>query len=73
VFVVESGQASFQLGDDTMVVRGGQLVVGPANVPHGFTNSGTEPLRLTAIHGAADFDTDWLAEPDPQWASKPER
>jgi mannose-6-phosphate isomerase-like protein (cupin superfamily) len=56
-----------------MVVRGGQIVVGPANVPHGFTNAGTEPLRLTAIHGAADFDTEWLAEPDPQWASKPER
>jgi mannose-6-phosphate isomerase-like protein (cupin superfamily) len=53
VFVVESGEARFQLGDDTMVVRGGQLVVGPANVPHGFTNTGTGELRLTAIHGAA--------------------
>ena len=73
VFVVESGQASFQLGDDTMVVRGGQIVVGPANVPHGFTNTGTGQLRLTAIHGAAAFDTQWLSEPDPMWASKPER
>ena len=33
VFVVESGQARFQLGNDTMVVRGGQIVVGPANIP----------------------------------------
>jgi quercetin dioxygenase-like cupin family protein len=33
VFVVESGEATFQLGDDTMVVRGGEVVVGPANVP----------------------------------------
>ena len=73
VFVVESGEASFQLGDDTMVVRGGQIVVGPANVPHGFTNTGPGPLRLTAIHGAAAFDTEWLSEPDPMWASKPER
>jgi mannose-6-phosphate isomerase-like protein (cupin superfamily) len=72
VFVVESGEASFQLGDETMVVRAGQIVVGPANVPHGFTNTGTEPLRLTAIHGAAAFDTEWLAAPDPVWASKPE-
>ncbi len=55
--MVESGQAGFQLGDDTMVVRGGQLLVGPADVPHGFTNTGTGPLRLTAIHGAAAFDT----------------
>lgn len=73
VFVVESGEARFQLGDDTVVVRGGQLVVGPANVPHGFTNTGTEPLRLTAIHGAAEFDTEWLAEPDTVWASNPKR
>jgi mannose-6-phosphate isomerase-like protein (cupin superfamily) len=71
VFVVESGQASFRLGDDTMEVRGGQVVVGPADVPHGFTNSGTGPLRLTAIHGAAEFDTEWLSEPDAAWASKP--
>jgi quercetin dioxygenase-like cupin family protein len=71
VFVVESGEASFQLGDDTMVVRGGQIVVGPANIPHGFTNIGTGQLRLTAIHGAAEFTTEWLAELDPQWASKP--
>jgi quercetin dioxygenase-like cupin family protein len=73
VFVVESGEASFQLGDDTLVVHGGQIVVGPANVPHGFTNRGTEPLRLTAIHGAAAFDTEWLAAPDSLWASKPKQ
>jgi mannose-6-phosphate isomerase-like protein (cupin superfamily) len=73
VFVVESGEARFQLGDDTMVVRGRQIVVGPADVPHGFTNTGTGPLRLTAIHGAAAFDTEWLTAPDPLWASKPER
>jgi mannose-6-phosphate isomerase-like protein (cupin superfamily) len=73
VFVVESGEASFQLGDDTLVVHGGQIVVGPANVPHGFTNTGTGPLHLTAIHGAAAFDTEWLTAPDPVWASKPER
>jgi quercetin dioxygenase-like cupin family protein len=73
VFLVESGQASFQLGDDTMIVHGGQIVVGPANVPHGFTNAGTGRLRLTAIHGAAVFDTEWLTDPDPLWASKPNR
>jgi mannose-6-phosphate isomerase-like protein (cupin superfamily) len=72
VFVVESGQATFRLGDDTMVVRGGQVVVGPANVPHGFTNTGTGQLRLTAIHAAPEFTTEWLADPDPAWASNQE-
>jgi mannose-6-phosphate isomerase-like protein (cupin superfamily) len=73
VFVVESGEATFQLGDDTMVVRGGGLVVGPANVPHGFTNTGTGQLRLTAIHGAEAFDTEWLIDLDPVWASDPKK
>jgi quercetin dioxygenase-like cupin family protein len=73
VFVVESGQATFQLGDETVVVDGGHVVVGPPDVPHGFTNTGTGELRLTAIHGAADFNTEWLAGPDPVWTSRPRR
>jgi hypothetical protein len=31
------------------------------------------PLRLTAIHGATAFDTEWLTEPEPVWGSTPER
>jgi mannose-6-phosphate isomerase-like protein (cupin superfamily) len=44
--------------------------VGPPNILHGFTNTGTEPLLLTSIHGAAEFDTEWLADPDPAWVSR---
>jgi quercetin dioxygenase-like cupin family protein len=73
VFVVESGQATFQLGDETIVVGGGHVVVGPPDVPHGFTNTGTGELRLTAIHGASRFDTEWLSGPDPVWTSGPRR
>lgn len=71
VFVVESGQGTFQLGDDKIVAVGGEIVIGPANVPHGFTNTGSDELRLTAIHGASEFTTDWLSGPDPVWSSKP--
>jgi mannose-6-phosphate isomerase-like protein (cupin superfamily) len=70
VFIVESGRATFQLGDETLVVEGGHVVVGPSDVPHGFVNSGSGELRLTAIHGAGRFDTEWLAGPDPTWTSK---
>ena len=71
--MVDSGQATFQLGDETFVVGGGHVVVGRPDVPHGFTNTGTGTgeLRLTAIHAAARFDTEWLAGPDPLWTSKP--
>ena len=71
VFVVESGQATFRLGAETIVVEEGHVVVGPPDVPHGFTNTGPGELRLTAIHAAGRFDTEWLAGPDPTWTSKP--
>lgn len=67
VFIVESGEATFQLGEETIVVTGGHVVVGPPDVPHGFTNTGSGELRLTAIHGAAEFDTEWLSGVDAEW------
>jgi mannose-6-phosphate isomerase-like protein (cupin superfamily) len=70
VFIVESGEATFRLGDDTVVVSDGHVVVGPPNVPHGFTNTGSGELRLVAIHGARRFVTEWLAGDDPTWRSK---
>ena len=42
------------------------------NVPHGFTNTGEGELRLTAIHGAGRFTTEWLRGPDSVWSSKPD-
>ncbi len=71
VFVIESGEATFRLGDDEVVGRAGQIAVAPAGVAHGFTNTGARELRLVAIHGAGRFDTEWLTGLDPQWASRP--
>jgi mannose-6-phosphate isomerase-like protein (cupin superfamily) len=71
VFVVEAGEATFRLGEETVVVRAGHVVVGPPDVAHGFTNTGPGELRLVAIHGAPRFNTEWLAGDDPAWASKP--
>jgi quercetin dioxygenase-like cupin family protein len=71
VFVVESGQATFQLGEDTIVVESGHIVVGPPDIPQGFTNTGAGELRLVAIHCAPRFKTDWVSAPDPVWVSAP--
>ena len=71
VFIVESGQATFQIGTETVVVKEGHIVVSPPGEAHGFTNTGAGELRLTAIHGAPRFETEWLAGPDPVWTSKP--
>ena len=72
VFIVESGEATFTLGDDTVVVSAGHVVVGPPDIPHGFTNTGAGELRLVAIHGAPRFITEWLAGDDPTWRSRAE-
>jgi len=71
VFVVESGEATFRIGDETVVVSAGHVVVSPAGEAHGFTNTGDGELRLVAIHGAERFSTEWLTGFDATWASKP--
>ena len=50
VFVVQEGDATFTVGDVTIEVTGGQIVVVPAGVPHKFVNSGPGPLRQVDIH-----------------------
>ena len=70
VFIVEAGRATFRIGDETIVVDAGHVVVSPPGEAHGFTNSGDGELRLVAIHGAGRFSTEWLAGPDPAWTSK---
>ena len=71
LFVVEAGEATIRVGEAELVAHDGQIAIAPANVPHGFMNTGTVELRLTAIHTASKFDTEWLAETDREWASKP--
>jgi quercetin dioxygenase-like cupin family protein len=71
LFIVEEGEATFRLGDQERVVTAGHVVVGPSDVPHGFTNTGQGTLRLTAIHGVPRFITDWLGEADREWVSPP--
>ncbi len=50
IFVTLEGNATFTVGDDTIEVSTGQIVVAPAGVPHKFVNSGTGPLRQVDIH-----------------------
>ena len=53
IFVVQEGEATYTVGDDTIEVSAGQIVVAPANVPHKFVNSGSGPLRQVDIHPSA--------------------
>jgi len=69
VFVIEAGEATFHVDGAEIAANGGQIVIAPANAIHGFKNTGSGELRLTAIHTNAEFITEWLTQPDPAWAS----
>jgi mannose-6-phosphate isomerase-like protein (cupin superfamily) len=50
VFIVLKGQVTFRVGDRTFEAHANQIVIGPAEMPHGFTNTGAEPLSIVSIH-----------------------
>jgi mannose-6-phosphate isomerase-like protein (cupin superfamily) len=61
VFVIVEGEATFTLGDETLVVRGGdEPVVAPPETPHAFKNTGTGRLVTVDIHASPVFKTEWL-------------
>jgi quercetin dioxygenase-like cupin family protein len=60
LFVVHEGTATFRVGAGEVPATAGDVVVVPPNTPHGFVNSGSDRLRLTAIHHAPAFETEWL-------------
>lgn len=55
LFVIRQGRARFTLGDETMVAEAGQVVFGPANIPHKFENLGPGRLETTDIHLSDHF------------------
>lgn len=62
LFIVHEGSATFTVGDAAYEVGSGQIVIGPADVPHAFINTGTGPLRQTDVHCNDRFVTEWLED-----------
>ena len=60
VFIVHEGRGTFTLDQAQVDAGPGDIVVAPAETPHRFVNSGTERLRLTAIHHSPRYVTEWL-------------
>jgi len=61
IFVVDTGQADFQVGESRLTAHAGEILIAPAGAAHRFTSAGRDELRLTAIHTAATIETEWLA------------
>jgi mannose-6-phosphate isomerase-like protein (cupin superfamily) len=49
-WVVRKGEAEFTVGSERTLAYPGDIVVGPANVPHRFENVGSDRLEVIGIH-----------------------
>ena len=60
VFILQEGEATFTVGEESVVVSADQVVVAPAGQPHKFTNASAGPLRLVSIASSPTAITEWL-------------
>ena len=59
-FVILEGHVLVRVGDESLEGGPGDIVIGPAGTPHGFTNRGPGPARLVCIHAAPEMKTEWV-------------
>jgi quercetin dioxygenase-like cupin family protein len=59
-WVVEQGTLTFQLGEERIKGRAGDIVIVPPEVPHKFTNDGPGCSKLVCIHASPTMVTEWL-------------
>ena len=50
IFIIRVGRALFTVGDEKIEAKAGQILLGPANVPHKYVNLGPGLLETTDIH-----------------------
>jgi len=50
LFVIQEGQGRYEIEGEIFEAAPGDLLIVPPDAWHSFTNTGTSPLHLTAIH-----------------------
>jgi quercetin dioxygenase-like cupin family protein len=60
VFVVETGTATFTIGEEELTVEAGHIVVVPPETPHGFAGAGDGTLRVVSVHPRGRTQQTWL-------------
>ena len=50
IFIIRQGRALFTIGDEKIEAEVGDVLLGPANVPHKYHNLGPGTLESTDIH-----------------------
>ena len=64
VFIIRKGRALFTIGNDKIEAEAGDILFGPAEVPHTFENLGPGRLETTDIHLSDHFFQTVLEDPD---------
>ena len=64
IFVVAEGCARFIVGSETFDAEAGDVVKGPAAVPHKYRNLGPGPLRTIDIHLSRTWVQTDLEDPE---------
>lgn len=49
-WLVRAGRVRFTIGGEPVEAGAGDIVVAPADIPHEFTNIGTDQLEMICIH-----------------------
>ncbi len=62
IFTITEGRARFTVGDKTIDAEAGDVVLGPANIPHGYQNLGPGRLDSLDIHLSPEWIQFNLAE-----------
>lgn len=62
VFVIQEGEVTFTVGDETIPAVAGQIVIVPPETPHKFVNSGSGRARHIDIHASGRMQTTWLQD-----------
>nr|WP_320012239.1 cupin domain-containing protein [uncultured Desulfobulbus sp.] len=64
IFIIREGKALFTIGESKIEAEAGDIVLGPANIPHKFHNVGPGRLETTDIHLADRWEQVNLEDPE---------
>ena len=55
-FVLLEGSGRWTAGDEAVDLHANQMLVVPSETPHGFRNTGEEPLLVVSVHESGTLD-----------------
>jgi mannose-6-phosphate isomerase-like protein (cupin superfamily) len=59
-FVLLEGRGRWTAGDDVVELHANQVLVVPKETPHGFRNTGDDPLLFVSIHESGTLEQTFL-------------